>query len=68
VENGIFMKGKTVIPHSSQRKYISIDHRLHPGCYQAQSKMIFCPTMSDITEELLSCSVCNSTKPYQQKE
>ncbi|XP_056107597.1 uncharacterized protein K02A2.6-like [Rhinichthys klamathensis goyatoka] len=73
VENGIVMKGhKTVIPRSLQREYIEIVHRGHPGLDATKHRargIIFWPTMTaDITAELLSCSVCNSTKPHQQKE
>ncbi|RXN04113.1 sec1 family domain-containing 2-like protein [Labeo rohita] len=73
VEDGIVMKGhKTVIPHSLQREYISIVHRGHPGLDATKHRargIIFWPTMTaDIITELLTCSVCNSTKPHQQKE
>lgn len=73
VENGIVMKGhKTVIPRSLQKEYIKIVHRGHPGLDATKRRarsIIFWPTMTaDITAELITCSVCNSTKPHQQKE
>lgn len=73
VEEGIVMKGhKTVIPHSLQREYINIVHKGHPGIEATKRRarnIIFWPAMShDITEVLLSCATCNSTKCHQQKE
>lgn len=73
VEEGIVIKGhRTVIPSSLQREYINIIHRGHPGLESTKHRArgtVFWPTMnSDIMEELLSCSVCNSTRPHQQKE
>ena len=51
---------------------MDIAHTGHPGPDATKSRakgVIFWPTMSkDITEKLLSCAVCNSTKPHQQKE
>nr|XP_061787661.1 uncharacterized protein K02A2.6-like [Nerophis lumbriciformis] len=73
VEDGIVIKGqKAVIPRSLQKEYIKIVHKGHPGIEATKRRargIIFWPSMSrDITEELLSCTVCNSTKPHQQKE
>lgn len=73
VEDGIIMKGhKTIIPQSLHKEYINIVHKGHPGAEATKRRarsIIFWPTMSnDITEELLSCAACNSTKPHQQKE
>ncbi|KAL7865172.1 hypothetical protein SRHO_G00104190 [Serrasalmus rhombeus] len=73
VEDGIIMKGhKTVIPQSLHREYINIVHKGHPGIEATKRRarsIIFWPNMStNITEELLSCAVCNSTKSHQQKE
>ncbi len=72
VEDGIVLKGrKTVIPRSLQREYVGIVHRGHPGLDATKHRargIIFWPTMTaDITAEFLACSVCNSTKPHQQK-
>ncbi|KAA0722308.1 Retrovirus-related Pol polyprotein from transposon opus [Triplophysa tibetana] len=73
LDNGIVMKGhKSVIPRSLQKEYISIVHRGHPGVEATKRRargIIFWPAMTaDITAEILSCPVCNSTKPHQQKE
>uniref|UniRef100_A0A8C5HEF5 Gypsy retrotransposon integrase-like protein 1 n=1 Tax=Gouania willdenowi TaxID=441366 RepID=A0A8C5HEF5_GOUWI len=73
VDDGIIMKGpKTVIPQSLQNAYIDIVHKGHPGADATKRRarsIIFWPGMSKhITEKLSSCSVCNSTKPHQQKE
>lgn len=73
VENGIVTKGhRTVIPDSLQQKYITIMHRGHPGLEATKCRAIstvFWPSMNkDITKDVLSCSVCNSTRPHQQKE
>ncbi|CAL9703949.1 unnamed protein product [Knipowitschia caucasica] len=73
VEDGIVMKGqKTVIPHSLQKTYIDIVHRGHPGSEATKRRargIVFWPTMTmDIDNEVQACSVCNSTKPHQQKE
>lgn len=73
VENGVIMKGhKAVIPLSLQKEYISIMHRGHPGEEATKRRargIVFWPTMTDnIHTEIQSCSVCNSTKPHQQKE
>lgn len=67
------MKGhKTVIPQSLHREYIKIVNRGHPGIEATKRRarsIIFWPEMSrDITEDLLSCAVCNSTRSHQQKE
>ncbi|KAJ8008834.1 hypothetical protein DPEC_G00082540 [Dallia pectoralis] len=67
VEDGIVIKGhKAVIPHSLHREYINIVHRGHPGLESTRRR----PSMNrEIEEEeLMSCSVCNSTRPHQQKE
>lgn len=72
-EDGIVLKGhRAVIPHSLQQEYINILHRGHPGMeltkYRARMT-VFWPTMNrDMTEKLLSCSVCNNTRAHQQKE
>lgn len=73
VDNGVIMKGhKAVIPHSLHREYISIVHKGHPGVDATKRRarsVVFWPDMSkDITEELLACAVCNSTRSHQQKE
>lgn len=73
VENGIVMKGhKTVIPSSLQREYINIVHKGHPGLESTKHRargIFFWPSMTaDITAEVLSCSICNSTKPHQPRE
>ncbi|KAJ8332978.1 hypothetical protein SKAU_G00418740 [Synaphobranchus kaupii] len=73
VEDGIVMKGpKAVIPDSLQRDYITILHRGHPGAEATKRRarsIVFWPSMAkDIERETLSCSICNSTKPHQQKE
>lgn len=73
VEDGIVMKGlKTVIPLCLQKTYTSILHRGHPGAEATKRRargIVFWPTMTkDIEEEVQACSVCNSTKPHQQKE
>lgn len=73
VEDGIVVKShRTVIPHSLQKEYINIMHRGHPGLESTRCRArmtVFWPTMNrDITEKLLSCSVCNSTRAHQQKE
>ena len=73
VEDGIVMKGhKAVIPQSLHREYINIVHKGHPGIEATKRRargVIFWPAMSkNITEELLSCAVCNSTKSHQRKE
>lgn len=73
VDDGIVIKGhKAVIPHSLQSEYISIVHKGHPGIEATKRRarsVVFWPDMSkNITEELLSCAVCNSTKAHQQKE
>lgn len=70
VDDGIIMKGlKAVIP---RKEYITITHRGHPGIEATKRRargIVFWPAMSkDITQELLTCTVCNSTKPHQQKE
>ena len=67
------MKGhKAVIPQSLHREYINIVHKGHPGIEATKHRargVIFWPAMSkNITEELLSCAVCNSTKSHQRKE
>lgn len=67
------MKGqKAVIPQSLHKSYISIVHKGHPGVEatkQCARAIFYWPTLSnDITREILSCAVCNSTKPHQQKE
>ncbi|KAJ8375814.1 hypothetical protein SKAU_G00063940 [Synaphobranchus kaupii] len=73
VEDSIVMKGpKAVIPDSLQRDYITILHRGHPGAEATKRRarsIVFWPSMAkDIERETLSCSICNSTKPHQQKE
>ncbi|KAJ7996603.1 hypothetical protein DPEC_G00238770 [Dallia pectoralis] len=73
VEDGIVIKGhKAVIPHSLHREYINIVHRGHPGLESTRRRargIVFWPSMNrDIAEELMSCSVCNSTRPHQQEE
>ncbi|KAK7907206.1 hypothetical protein WMY93_015818 [Mugilogobius chulae] len=73
IEEGIVMKGqKTVIPHSLQKTYIDILHRGHPGTDATKRRargIVFWPTMTkDIDDKVYACSVCNSTKPHQQKE
>lgn len=73
VDDGVVMKGhKAVIPHSLRKEYTTIMHRGHPGVEATKRRargIIFWPAMSkDISEELLTCSVCNSTKSHQQKE
>ena len=73
VEDGIVIKGhRMVIPHSLYREYINIIHRGHPGIESTRRRArstVFWPTMNNnIAEELLLCSVCNSTRPHQQKE
>ncbi|KAJ8349022.1 hypothetical protein SKAU_G00276110 [Synaphobranchus kaupii] len=73
VEDGIVMKGpKAVIPDSLQRDYITILYRGHPGAEATKRRarsIVFWPSMAkDIERETLSCSICNSTKPHQQKE
>ena len=73
IEDGVVMKGpKAVIPQSLRREYIAILHRGHPGTEATKRRareVVFWPSMSkDIERETLSCSVCNSTKPHQQKE
>lgn len=72
-EDGIVVKGhRAVIPHSLQQDYVNIMHRGHPGLESTKCRArmtVFWPTMNrDITEKLLSCSVCNSTRAHQQKE
>lgn len=73
MEDGIVVKGhRTVIPHSLQQEYITIMHRGHPGLESTKCRArmtVFWPTMNrDITDKLLSCSVCYSTRAHQQKE
>uniref|UniRef100_A0A3Q2DE46 Gypsy retrotransposon integrase-like protein 1 n=1 Tax=Cyprinodon variegatus TaxID=28743 RepID=A0A3Q2DE46_CYPVA len=73
VEDGVIRKGhKAVIPRTLQREYINIVHKGHPGVDPTKRRarsVIFWPDMSkDIAEELLSCTVCNSTAQHQQKE
>ncbi|CAI5637407.1 unnamed protein product [Oreochromis niloticus] len=73
MEDGIIMKShKTVIPQSLHKEYINIVHKGHPGTEATKRRarsVIFWPAMSkDITEELLSCTVCNSTKTHKQRE
>ncbi|KAL7825895.1 hypothetical protein SRHO_G00336330 [Serrasalmus rhombeus] len=73
VEDGTIMKGhKAVIPQSLHKEYINIVHKGHPGIEATKRRarsIIFWPNMSiNITEELLSWAVCNSTKSHQQKE
>ncbi|XP_038151255.1 uncharacterized protein K02A2.6-like [Cyprinodon tularosa] len=73
VEDGVIRKGhKAVIPRTLQREYINIVHKGHPGVDATKRRarsVIFWPDMSkDIAEELLSCTVCNSTAQHQQKE
>lgn len=67
------MKGhRAVIPQSLRREYMTILHRGHPGAEATKRRarsIVFWPSMSKDTErETSSCSVCNSTKPHQQKE
>ena len=73
MEDGVIMKGpKAVIPQSLQCEYIAILHRGHPGTEATKRRardIVFWPSMcKDIERETLSCSICNSTKPNQQKE
>lgn len=73
IEDGVVMKGhKAVIPQSLHCEYIKILHRGHPGTEATKRRarnIVFWPSMSkDIESETTSCSVCNSTKPHQQKE
>ena len=73
VEDGIVMKGhKTIIRQSLYKVYINRMHKGHPGAEATKRRarnIIFWPTMTkDISEELLSCAACNSTKSHQQKE
>uniref|UniRef100_A0A669EUY2 Gypsy retrotransposon integrase-like protein 1 n=1 Tax=Oreochromis niloticus TaxID=8128 RepID=A0A669EUY2_ORENI len=73
VDDGIILKGfKAVIPKSLQGDYITIMHRGHPGVEATKRRargIVFWPFMSrDIEQTVTSCSVCNSTKPHQQKE
>uniref|UniRef100_A0A3P9QD55 Gypsy retrotransposon integrase-like protein 1 n=1 Tax=Poecilia reticulata TaxID=8081 RepID=A0A3P9QD55_POERE len=62
---------KTVIPLSLQKTYVGILHRGHPEAEATKRRargIVFWPTMTrDIDEEVQACSVCNSTKPHQQK-
>lgn len=72
LENGIVMKDhKTVISRSLQKEYISLVDRGNPGLEATKPRargLILWPSMTgDITAEVLSCSVCNSTKPHQQR-
>ncbi|XP_042338488.1 uncharacterized protein K02A2.6-like, partial [Plectropomus leopardus] len=73
IEDDIVMKGqRTVVPQSLQKMYVSMLHRGHPGAEATKRRargIVFWPTMTkDIEEEVQACSVCNSTKPHQQKE
>ncbi|KAL7890392.1 hypothetical protein AOLI_G00026500 [Acnodon oligacanthus] len=67
------MKGhKAVIPQSLHKEYINIVHKGHPGIEATKRRarsIVFWPNIStNITEELFSCAVCNSSKSHQQKE
>ena len=67
------MKGhRLVVPQSLQKVYTDIVHRGHPGAESTKRRardIVFWPTMSrDIDRVVLSCSVCNSQKPHQQRE
>ena len=73
VEEGVVMKGhRLVIPQSLQSVYTGIMHRGHPGAESTKRRardIVFWPTMNgDIDRAVLSCSVCNSQRPHQQKE
>lgn len=73
VDEDILMKGqRTVIPESLRSEYITIIHRVHPGLDVTKRRargIVFWPSLTkDIEKEVLSCSVCNSMKPHQQKE
>lgn len=72
VDDGVIMKGhRAVIPHSLHKEYITITHRGHPGVEATKCRArgnVFWPAMSkDITEELLTYTVCYSTSSLQQK-
>lgn len=72
-DNGIVMKGhKTVIPVSLQKTYMDILDRGHPGTEATKRRargIVLWPTMTkDIDDKGQVHSVCNSTKPHQQKE
>lgn len=67
------MKGqRTVVPESLRSEYITIIHRGHPGLDATKRRargIVFWPSLTrDIENEVLSCSICNSMKPHQQKE
>lgn len=73
IEEGVVMKGhRLVVPPSQQKAYTDIVHRGHPGVESTKRRardIVFWPTMSsDIDRTVLSCSVCNSQKPHQQRE
>lgn len=67
MDDGAVMKGhKAVNPRSLRKEYITIMHRGHPGVeatkYRARGIIFWAAMSKDISEELLTCSVCNSTK------
>jgi len=73
VEEDVLMKGpRTVVPESLRSEYITIIHRGHPGLDATKRRArgnVFRPSLTkDIEKEVLSCSVCNSMRPHQQKE
>ncbi len=57
---------------SLHKVYIDIVHKKHPSAEATKRRarnIILWPTMTkDISEALLSCAACNSTKSHQQKE
>ncbi|XP_051984856.1 uncharacterized protein K02A2.6-like [Xyrauchen texanus] len=73
VDEDVLMKGpRTVVPESLRSEYITIIHRGHPGLDATKRRargIVFWPSLTkDIEKEVLSCSVCNSMRPHQQKE
>ena len=73
VDDGLIMKGsKVVIPESLHTTYARLLHNGHPGAEATKRRardIVYWTTMNiDIDNLVSSCTVCNSTKPHQQKE